>query len=196
MVMGDYDYADSAAARMLSNGLRNAASERRLSVRQIGKLLQYKQAVVLSHMANGRVPIPLDRALDIAGIVGIPGKEFLEAVLEQRHPKVDWSVLRDPADHFATELELLAGRALNELDEGHKRVLRDVVRDPTPEERWLTVHELSVLKLMREIFPDIRRLGLSATQQKILRGRAELAVHPALHDSAAAAESDPGVSRF
>ena len=53
-----YAYADSDAARMLASGLQRASEERGLSIRQLGKLLKYKQAVVLSHMATGRVPIP------------------------------------------------------------------------------------------------------------------------------------------
>ena len=72
MAADEYEYKEPRAARMLSEGLRRASSERGLSVRQLGKKLNYKQAVVLSHWATGRVPIPIDRAVEVAREVGLP----------------------------------------------------------------------------------------------------------------------------
>lgn len=167
--MSDFEYADTLAAKMLSEGLRTAAIERRLSIRQIGKLLHYKQAVVLSHMATGRVPIPLDRALDIAAVVGLPPRRFLLSVLEQRHSTVNWSLLTDPASGFATELETLAGRALDELPLATKGVLREVVIDPQPLRRWLSTAELPAIELLRQILPNIRTDGFNSEQKAALR---------------------------
>ena len=89
----DYPLADTAAARMLSEGLARAKDENGLSVRQIGKLMNYKTAVVLSHMATGRVPIPIDRAMQMADLLKLDSKSFLLAVLRQRHPEVDWGIV-------------------------------------------------------------------------------------------------------
>jgi hypothetical protein len=166
--MGDYEYAETLAAKMLSEGLRTAAAERGLSVRQIGKLLEYKQAVVLSHMANGRVPIPIDRALDIAREVGLPGKQFLEAVLRQRHPDVDWRLITATDEPFVEELETIANKPLGDLSADHQRVLRDAVRDPDPQARWLSVPEIAAVQLLRRIFPNMHREGLSAEERHLL----------------------------
>src|SRR5688572_16263254 len=108
--MAEHRWAETLAARMLASGLKVAALERGLSLRAIGGRLEYKQPVVLSHMATGRVPIPLDRALDIAREVGLPDKPFLEAVLQQRHPGVDWSLVTGRADPLIGELETIAGK--------------------------------------------------------------------------------------
>lgn len=159
---------------MLASGLRAAASERRLSLREIGRRLGYRQAVVLSHMARGRVPIPVDRAEAIAREVGLPEGQFLLAVLQQRHPEVDWNLITGAADPFATELERTAGKPLSALSPPHQRVLRDVVRDSDPESRWLSIPEISAVDLMRELFPQVRTGGLSANDRQLLRSLADL----------------------
>jgi DNA-binding transcriptional regulator YdaS (Cro superfamily) len=169
MGMSDHRWADSAAAQMLAVGLKAAAVERRLSLREIGRRLGYKQPVVLSHMATGRVPIPLDRAPDIAREVGLPAGPFLLAVLAQRHPDVDWELLTGNVDPFATELERTAGKPLSVLSPAHHRVLRDVVRDSEPEERWLSITEISAIRLLRELFPRLHDDGLTADDRDLLR---------------------------
>jgi hypothetical protein len=154
---------------MLASGLRAAAVERNLSLREIGRRLDYRQPVVLSHMASGRVPIPVDRVLDIAREVGLPEKQFLLAVLQQRHPEIDWEQIAGTADPFAAELETTAGRALSELSPAHRRVLRDVVRDRHPEERWLSIPEIAAVKFLRELFPNMQTSGLSEDDRDALR---------------------------
>lgn len=168
---------------MLAAGLRTAALERGLSLREIGRRLGYKQPVVLSHMANGRVPIPIDRALDIAREVGLPAAQFLQAVLRQRHPEVDWRLVTSSvADPVVAELELLAGKPLGALSQAHHRVLRDLVRDPDPEARWLSIPEIAVVKVLRELFPNMQRDGLAEWQREFLRSYADLVCHPALRE--------------
>lgn len=163
--MSDFDYAGTLAAKMLSEGLRTAAAERGLSVRQIGKLLNYKQAVVLSHMANGRVPIPIDRALDIAEVVGLPAKEFLVAVLQQRHDEVNWSLITDTGDDFVASLEALAGKSLSQLSAEHRAVLREVVVEPHPSRRWLNLAEVPLVDALRAEEPNLRTEGVTARQK-------------------------------
>lgn len=176
--MAEHRWAETPAARMLASGLRVAAMERGLSLREIGRRLDYKQPVVLSHMATGRVPIPLDRALDIAREVGLPEKQFLQEVLQQRHPDVDWRLITAAADPFVDELETVARKPLSDLSVEHQRVLKDVVRDPAPDSRWLSVHEIAALQQLRKIFPHMQREGLSSDDRSLLD------LLPALRDAA------------
>jgi hypothetical protein len=162
--MSDYIYAETPAARMLRDGLRAAAGERGLSVRQIGKLLGYKQAVVLSHMASGHVPIPIDRALDIAEIVGLPGKKFLVAVLRQRHKDVNWGLITDVGDDFTASLEALVGGPLSQLTGEHRNILRDVVVDRNPSRRWLSLAEVPLVEAIRAEEPHLRTEGIPVRQ--------------------------------
>ena len=166
--MSDFPYASTEAAQMLANGLR-AASVEGLSVRQIGKRLGYSQAVVLSHMANGRVPIPLDRTLDIAREVGLPAKQFLLSVLEQRHSQVDWSLITAAGDHFVDELESLARKPLSALNAEQRQVMREVVGDTHPAHRWLSLAELPAIEVLREVRPYVRTEGLNAEDKRTLR---------------------------
>lgn len=172
--MAAHPYALTAAAQMLQRGLRTASDERGISLREIGRRLNYKQPVVLSHMAAGRVPIPLDRAPAIAEEVGLPQATFLLAVLQQRHPDIDWQLITGTTDAFASELERTAGKPLSALSSAHHQVLKDVVRDSDPESRWLSIPEISAVDFLRELFPQVRTGGLSASDRQFLRTLADL----------------------
>jgi transcriptional regulator with XRE-family HTH domain len=166
--MTEHRYANTEAAKMLANGLRSARDERGLSLREIGRRLGYKQAVVLSHMANGRVAVPTDRAPEIARQVGIAPEQFLKAVLLQHHPDVDWELI------IGGPHEQLLGKPLSTLSPGHKRVLQEVVEDRWPEERWLSIREVAVVRLLRELFPQLHTDGLSAAERSTLQSCVEL----------------------
>lgn len=149
-----YQWADTAAARMLLAGLDRAREERGLSVRQLAKTLGYKQAVVLSHMATGRAPIPLDRAEQFAAALEIDPGKFLRAVLEQRHPDVNWELITadasaTAADNLAAQLEIILNAPLSDLTVEQRRVLREVAADRSPGRRWLSVHELPIIEEIR-----------------------------------------------
>jgi transcriptional regulator with XRE-family HTH domain len=167
-------YANTTAARMLTDGLRSAALERGLSLREIGRRLGYKQPVVLSHMAKGRVPVPIDRAPEIARQVGVPVDRFLEAVLRQHHPEVEWELITEPSAILYGEMEHIAGKSLDELDAGHQRVLKEAVEERDPEARWLSAAEVPVIQLVRELFPAVSAEGLSASDREFLRTIADL----------------------
>jgi hypothetical protein len=47
-------------------------------------------------------------------------------------------------------------------------VLKDVVRDPDPQSRWLSIHEIAAVQLLRKIFPDMQREGLSPDDRNLL----------------------------
>jgi hypothetical protein len=161
-------FAGTEAAMLLAGAIGDRARDK-VSIRELGRRLEYKQAVVLSHMAAGRVPIPIDRALDIARVVGLDPRRFLFSVLQQRHPGIDWSGLMDADAGFASELELIAGRSLDELAAETKSVLREVVVDPNPGRRWLTTAELPTVEIIRNLRPAFPVEGLDAEEKRELR---------------------------
>jgi len=162
----DFPYADTLAAHMLASGLARASDERGASVRQIGKELGYKQAVVLSHMATGRVPIPIDRAEDLADILGLDKGSFLRAVTKQRHPNVDWGLMEaqqepEAVQRLTEELEVILGARLTGLTEEHRAIFREVVASMRPSQRWLTPSEVPAMEALRKLRPSIRHSGLN-----------------------------------
>ena len=172
--MTEHRYANTQAAMMLAVGLRSAAQERGLSLREVGRRLGYRQPVVLSHMASGRVPIPIDRAADIARQVGIAPDDFLEAVLRQHHPQLEWGLITGKAEAHLSDLEQALAKPVRTLGAEHLRVLREVVEDKWPAERWLSIPEVAVVKLLRELFPHVSTRGLSASERATLRSCVQL----------------------
>lgn len=158
---------------MLAEGVSRASRERGLSMRQIGAMLGYKQAVVLSHMTSGRVPIPIDRAEDIARVLKIDPGAFLQAVVRQRHPAVSWSLLGEAGgqkgDELTHELAVSLGRPLKELNEEQRGVMREVAAEPRPRRRWLTVHELTAIEALRDVRPTMISEGLSASDLRVVK---------------------------
>ena len=154
---------------MLADALRRKSEIERISLRQIGRNLGYKQAVVLSHMAHGRVPIPLDRATDIAKAVGVDERDFLIAVLEQRHAEVDWGLVTSVEDDFVEELTKIAGRPLRLLPADQRNVLREAIADPRADKRWLSIAELGAVQIIRELRPHINTEGLNGEDRHALR---------------------------
>jgi len=172
----DYPYATTAAARMLSEAINARAESGGVSLRQLAGNLGYRSAVVLSHMRTGRLPIPVDRAVEIAQAVGIDESKFLVLVLEQRFPDVD--IKRAFADapqeesqdlpislvRLIGELSALAGRPITDLPAETLGVMREVVADPHPRRRWLTIPELSLIELARRSVPHFSQNGLAEQQ--------------------------------
>lgn len=161
----DYPLADTTAARMLSEGLARAKHEQGLSIRQIGKQMGYKTAVVLSHMALGRAPIPIDRAEELSDNLGIDKAAFLQAVVRQRHPGISWHLLTEgrrlsASDNLANELEAVLGCTLKDLSNEQRAVMREVAAEARPRRRWLTVHELHAVEVLRVAVPEMRTEGV------------------------------------
>src|SRR3546814_5165656 len=71
----DYPYEETRATQMLATALKRAWNEKRLSQRTLAKQLGYRSSVVLSHMASGRVPIPIERVDDYAQLLDIDRSE-------------------------------------------------------------------------------------------------------------------------
>ena len=175
----DYPYVKSRAAKMLSKGIDDASDARGESLRQLAGRLGYKSAVVLSHMRTGRLPIPVERAPELAEVIGMPRGEFIIAVMEQRFPNLNvkkelGSYFRDepptasevsPGEHrLLDELAEIAGRPINELPAEHTGVLREVVGDRSPRKRWLSHGEVGLVEVLRRTIPDACRDGVSQRQ--------------------------------
>jgi hypothetical protein len=166
----DYPLALSLATRMLAEGLDRAFITTGATQKDIAKQLGYKTSVVLSHMALGRVPIPIDRAPEIALTLKLDRAQFLLATLEQRHPNIDFEGLfgvQMPAESaLSSDLEVLAGSSLDDLPDATKQVLREVVASKQPERRWLSSAELPIIEMIRRRFPALDREGLAAEDRQ------------------------------
>lgn len=173
MQNGDFPLKGTEAQRMLADALERAWREKDQSQRFIAGQLGYKSSVVLSHMALGRVPIPVDRAVDFARYLGMDQNEFLLAVLKQRHPEIDFDRLLTKGKHprgkasnsaLADELEANAGKPLDNLNIGQVKVMREVVQDANAPRRWVAAHEIGMIEQIRKLKPD----GLTPAENKKL----------------------------
>jgi hypothetical protein len=161
----DFPYADTEAARLLRVGLQ-VLGERadKVSLREVGRRLGYKQPVVLSHMASGRIPVPVERATQLAAALELDERHFVHAVLEQRYPNVSWRELFGYSRISADVTELIsrwAGAPVRELSEEHLRIARELLRDRYPGERWLSPHEVATISMIRSLRPEFITGGLT-----------------------------------
>lgn len=160
----DYPYYDTAAKLMLKSGI-DFQKRQGTSLRTLAKNLGYRQATVLSHMANGRVGIPIERAVEIADAVGIDPASFLVAVVAQKAPEA--SMLLDAnggtRHSLANELSTIAGAGLDQLTEDKKHILREVAEAQDPGRRWLSTAELAAVALIRNLRPEFKSRGLSSS---------------------------------
>ena len=83
-----FPFADTDAAIMFRSALERHVRRKKTSIRKLASELGYKQSTVLSHMASGRVPIPIERAIVFADHLDLARSQFLTAVMKQRHPDV------------------------------------------------------------------------------------------------------------
>ena len=166
----DYPLANTDATKMLGSGLERLHAEHGLTQRDVASRLNYKTSVVLSHMALGRVPIPIDRVNDIARVLGLDASRFLLAVLKQRHPGMDFESLlgiQMPQESaLASELEALAGSSLDDLPRETKQILREVVGAAQPERRWLSAAELPAMEILRRHYPTLTSDGLAPDEHR------------------------------
>lgn len=172
---GDYPLANTEACRMLAKALEQANEEKGWSQRSVAKMLNYKNSVALSHMAIGRVPIPVDRAIDFARLLKMEQSEFLIAVLQQRHPEIDFKRVlasfskpsgksKSNDSMLVTELEAISGVPMDELPVATINVLRDVVADKNGARRWMRMGEVPLIEHIRKSKPE----GLSPSETKRL----------------------------
>lgn len=175
-MQGDYPLANTLATRMLAKALDNVNNEKGWSQRTVAKMLGYRASVALSHMALGRVPIPVERTADFARLLKMDPGEFLIAVLEQRYPDLDIRHIlanrlakgAKPAtgttSYLASELEGIANLPLDELPTKIVNVLRDVVGDQNSPRRLISMSEVPIVETIRRRYPD----GLTPEQKSKL----------------------------
>lgn len=175
---------------MLASALETAREKSGLSQRGLADKMGYRSSVVISHMATGRVPIPVDRVNDFAAHLDLDPAEFLAAVLEQRFPDIDFSLLAaregevggqatsairpeggpSQAAWVQQQLEDAAGKRMDEWSSDTVALLREVLASSSPRNRWLTANELSFVSLMRSSAPSLIAMGLSRPAAILLEG--------------------------
>jgi transcriptional regulator with XRE-family HTH domain len=151
------------AQRMLELGLREKQRATGWTQKDIADKLGYKSSVVLSHMSIGRVPIPVDKALDIADALDLDRDAFVLAVLDQRYPDIGVHRLFNvtfSSERTAARLEAAAGCSLDDLPDETVAVLEEVVAARTPKRRWLTIAEAPVMDLIRRLRSRVGTAGL------------------------------------
>lgn len=156
-VKSDHPLAGTKAARMLAQGIQMAAERDKLSLRQIAKALGHKNPAMLSQWASGRVPIPIERVAELSDALDLDGQSFMMAVLSQRHPSVDWSIIEDrltPAYAFVERLQSIAGKPVEEFEPGQVRVMSEAAADPQANRRWISAQESEIIEIIRGLsFP-------------------------------------------
>lgn len=167
-----FPLARTDATRMVAAALRRLQAEAGMTQRDVASKLGYKTSVVLSHVALGRVPVPIDKMAEFAEVLGIPPQRFLLAVLEQRFPHIDFRTLLGirlpPRGRLVERLETIAGHDLDDLPPSTIHVLEEVVAASRPARRWLSIEELPVMELARNAFPKLEVRGLSEHERESL----------------------------
>lgn len=162
-------YGDTEARRLLAGALDRAQKERGWSQRDVAARLGYRSSVVLSHMAGGRIPIPIDRAPEIARVLDLEFAPLTVAILKQRFPDIDFDALfgvhAAQPSRIVAELEALAGTPLDELPREKHDLLRQVVWGPDPGRQWLALSEVTAVEALREAFPEMRERGLNSVER-------------------------------
>lgn len=157
-----------------------------LSGRLIAAQMGYRSSVALSHMSTGRVPIPVDRAVEFAKKLKIDPATFVLAVLEQRYPDIDFmrllvgdkkalAVDTSIEDVVADDIRSAAGSALAEMPEATLAVLKEAASDRNPRRRWMSMSELTVMDILRKERPDMLEHSLTSAQRaKLAKAVADL----------------------
>lgn len=164
------EFVDSIARNVLQNALRRARKERGVTLKDIATRLGIRQATVISHMATGRIGIPVDRAPEIAKILEIDPVWFTKLVLKQRHRTAMNAIgidklIPDDRDYDSTSLAI----TIAEHSADHARVMSEVARDIAPGERWLSVSELELMQLIRRLRPEVSTSGLSTEDMNAIQ---------------------------
>lgn len=165
--------AKNGAAEMLAGALREYTSRHRGGLRALAAELGFKQATVLSHMGNGRMAIPLERAPLLARHLGMDEVRFTWAVICQRYPEAAAALTETGSvgPHWSSgAMKQIAPlvASLDEVSPDRLAIIAEVIRDSCPSERWLKVPEISAVKVLRRLRPE----GLTQFDQE--------AVHAAL----------------
>jgi hypothetical protein len=177
----DYPLAHTKASRMFKDGVEKLDRDSGISQRALAKNLGYKSSVVISHMASGRAPIPIERVPDFVRLIKLDAAEFLLAVLEQRYPNIDFlrilvgskanlaKGMADDEQMVFDDLQAAAGIPLSNLSRDHYGVLKEAAADSRAIRRWLTIPELGIMDVIRESRPELVENGLDPKQRRALK---------------------------
>lgn len=181
----EYPLAHTRATRMFSDGLDRIEREQGVSQRTLAKQLHYRSSVVISHMASGRAPIPIDRTMDFVRALKLDPTEFLWAVLEQRYPDIPFSRFckgdktkgakasavgnHDEEIMVMEDLQSAARGPLANLPPEQFSVMREAASDREARRRWLSTPELSVMDVFRAERPEILENGMTVKQRVKLK---------------------------
>jgi hypothetical protein len=103
----------------------------------------------------------------MAAALGMDSDAFLVAVLEQRHPDIDFKSLFNISYSSAAtvgRLEAIAGCSLDDLPAETRAMLEEVVGARSPRRRWLALSEIATTELIRELRPE----GLTADDRQAI----------------------------
>ncbi len=170
MTDSSHPYAGTRAASLLSEGLKRYTAQHPGGLRALAADLEIKQGTVLSHMGNGRIGIPLDRAREFAVKLDMDVADFCLAVLEQRAPEVyevvEGEVQPQEGNRLADRLRemLRAAKSRNLLTDEHVEIIGEVLSEKRPSKKWMRPLEDDVIEAIRERYPD----GLSLQQSRNL----------------------------
>lgn len=151
-----HPFANDEATRMLDRALDDAKEGSGTSLTEAALAIGISKAA-LSHMANGRAPIPIDRATDLAHHLRMEPRTFLMAVLHQRHPEAMAIIAgaEFPSNGKQDrQVDWVLSRPIAELSDDQVAIIREVARDSHPRERWLEVGEVAAVKSIRRLRPQ------------------------------------------
>jgi hypothetical protein len=103
----------------------------------------------------------------MAAALGMDSDAFLVAVLEQRHPDIDFKSLFNISYSSAAtvgRLEAIAGCSLDDLPAETRAMLEEVVGARSPRRRWLALPEIATTELIRDLRPE----GLTADDRQAI----------------------------
>lgn len=163
--------AKTRAVEMLGGALREYTAQHPGGLRALAAQLGFRQAAVLSHMGNGRMAIPVERAPLLARQLGMDEARFTWAVFCQRFPDAAEALgetgnLEPPSVSGAQKQVAPLLASIEELAPDRLAIIAEVIGDPHPGERWLAVREVAAVKLLRQLRPQ----GLSQLDREDIRG--------------------------
>lgn len=163
-------YAATRAAGILTEALHRYTGAHPGGLRALAARLGIKQATVLSHMATGRIGIPLDRAEELAQLLDINQQMFCAAVLEQRAPSIFRILVEEgpsasPSD-AARNADLRRALVSAELSPEQEATIRAILSGGPGCVRWLSENEAALLTTIRECRP----MGLTDHDLQFLGG--------------------------
>jgi hypothetical protein len=145
-----HPFRDSAATVMLAEAVGRAKRELGKTSAELATDAGYKQPGALSHMATGRITVPIDRAVKLARLLGLNEAEFMFAVLEQHHQGVPWRTI--------------FGEIAREPERANVEAHMVLGGDNLP----IQGHEIRALNFLRGVVPGFQSDGLTPEQMKRL----------------------------